>query len=219
MTNWFEQYYDELVNYAGAIVRNNNLMCEPQDLVNDAYIKFYESGEEFSKEKIKKYISNSFHAEKDHDRITNIFSNNVTKKLTTSREEKCCIKCHEVKPANAFRLQVFAGGKYILGNICKKCQIMKHAKWFAENKEKWNAYMRSRRPKKIKKPQEIHEQWKKANKKYIAKQKEQLTDVYVRSLLKSKIKSPTPQQIEEKRQQLLAKRRESNSIANNKKAA
>ena len=46
--------------------------------------------------------------------------------------------------------------------------------------------------------------WKKANKKYAQKQKDGLTDIYIKSLLRGK--EITPKTIEAKRQELIAKK-------------
>lgn len=214
MINWFEQYYKELLAYAEKLVESKQLMADPKELVNEAYLKFFESGEQFDLIAVKKYI-NAFHydeiALKMRDkamgwRRTSSGNFAYSKKQVEIKGDFCCTICKEVKPVNAFSLKRFYGFNYLCKQ-CKSCRNKMTVAWFRKNKEKWNAYMRSRHIP-IKKPAKpIHDLWKKANKKYQAKQKENLTDVYIKSIIRHKIKNPTPQQIEAKRQELFAKRR------------
>ena len=215
MTNFFELYYKDLLAYAEKVVKQKDLMADPAELVNNAYLKFFDSGEDFDLVTVRKYIYH-FHFEeitlKLRERAVgwrvSPSGNSVySKKQVRITGDFVCTVCKEVKPANAFYLQRFKGFNYLLKQ-CKKCNIKRNVEWFRKNKDRWNEYMRKRRPAKGRpaaKP--IHDLWKKANKIYIEKQKEMLTDVYVKSLLVHKIKNPTKEQIEEKRQELFAKRR------------
>jgi len=84
-----------------------------------------------------------------------------------------------------------------------------------ERRLKWNAYVKERSRKfgtkpwsefieeKKKNAKPIHELWRNANKKYSQKQKENLTDVYIKSLLTRKAKNPTKEMIDAKRQEIL----------------
>ena len=72
-----------------------------------------------------------------------------------------------------------------------------------EQRIKWNLYMKSRRLGKRIKAKPITELWRKANKKYVQKQKENLTDVYIKSLLKNRKELITSQMILRKREQIL----------------
>lgn len=91
-----------------------------------------------------------------------------------------------------------------------KAARIRRVKIKATKNKRWAAYMRSWREKKFGgKPKKtntpIHELWRKANHKYIEKQREILSDVYVRSLLKKDQR--TPENIERKRQELLERRK------------
>lgn len=233
MTNWFEQYYTELLDYAASIVFKKEIPVDPADLVNDAYIKFVESGCGFDFIQIKKYISSGGYNEFNHIRGKSNFGDKIVERYS-EKGDKVCAKCKELKPIGAFRAQKMNGWTYSRvtcldcerewGRLWKKGWLSKE-----NNRVKWNAYVRQwqkqrgivketreeyyKRIASLKKP--IHELWKKANKKYQAKQKDNLTDQYIKHLLKCGRKDFSPAAIEKKREELMAKRRLANSIAKN----
>lgn len=245
MTNWFEQYYNELLDHTSKVIIAKKINAEKHEIVNDAYLKFVESGEVFDLGKVKKIISNisfDYVEEKQRSQAVGsrkVYANDMAanrsgyedfswKVYTYRRPRKnghnACNKCHEVKQVNEFRLIKFNGYDY-LSQICKTCEQKRHNEWVEKNREIWNKYMvlRSRASGAINRieynkkmslqKKSIHELWKKANRKYQAKQKELLTDVYVRGILKASKKPFTPKAIAAKRKELFEKRRQGNITA------
>lgn len=204
--NWFEQYYSEFIDFASRIVIAKELPIDPADLVNDAYLKFYESGEEFTVGKIKSFISSGSWKEVDEVRAKNNLGRGFTKAVPKIQGDRTCTCCHEVKQVNEFHLKRFEGFTY-LRSVCIKCVSKKNLKYLQEHKDQWNAYMRKRRPPKKKPAKPIQELWNRANKKRYAKEKELLLDSYVRRILKAAKKPFGPKEIEAKRKELYDKRR------------
>jgi hypothetical protein len=206
MTNWFEQYYSDFIEFASRIIIAKELPIDPADLVNDAYIKFYESGEEFSVGKIKTLISGGSWKEVNEVKAKNTLGQGFTKAAPKIQGDRTCSCCHEVKQVNEYHFKRFKGFSY-LRTMCKKCVSKRNLKYLQDHREQWNAYMKKRRPSKKKPAKPIQELWNKANKKRYAKEKELLLDSYVRRILKAQKKPFGPKEIEQKRQELFEKRR------------
>ncbi len=277
----FETDYEDLIVFAQMVIGNKKLRVDPIDLVNDAYIKYSESGKDYLKSDILRLISSGSWKEFSHE-IAHVSEEwMLSDKITSSY----CKGCKEDKPIAGFYLK---NDKSVLSplGLCKECYIKKQKifynnnkelclemsrKWKAENKErirlkkkeyhlknrvlkprlkkpvkekiirepkikkekkvkpvkikripqtaeekriKWNAYMAKRRRqagiqtweeyRKFKPKQDIKGLWKKANKKYITKQRELLTDVYIKSLLKKEDRK-NPLMIINKRQEIKAR--------------
>lgn len=204
MKELFEAYYNELLTYAQGIVTTQMIPVSPEELLNDAFVSFYESGKDFDLLAFKKLIAKSGFKETNYKVRQYSFDENFIAKEKHINGDFQCSECKEILPAAAFHLRKFNNYKFI-PNLCGKCEGKRTAQWQKENKIKWNAYMRSRRPKKEKREAKpIHDLWNKANKKYIERQREELSDVYIRSLLKGK--EVTPETIFNKREELLIKR-------------
>lgn len=210
MTNWFEVYYSEFLAFAKAQIYKNDRgnIFIAEDVLNDAYIKFFESGLEFSEDLIKGYILTAIHKHNDQLSRRSLFGDAFKKTDRQIKGDFTCNKCKGTKSVGEFRYIKYEGFSY-LEKTCAKCKDKMRTEWARANKERWNAYVRERYWESknfVKKaPKPIHDLWKKANHKYIAKQKEQLTDVYVRSLLPKDKR--TPKFIEAKRQEIIAKRK------------
>lgn len=209
MNSSFEHHYKGLLSYCLTIKKDKHLVCSSYDLLNDAYLKFAESGEGFDLEKFKAYIVQSSFLEVVHQ-VKSEDITNYKRKESKITDHVCCIKCHEVKPANAFQLANIGGIKYHR-TVCDECRKIgasaasqkyyrkkqlekgivvvprikkvkevkekkprpvldlekrkqRNKNWFIKNRDKWNAYMRKRTPKKGRKPaRPIHELWREAN--------------------------------------------------------
>jgi len=233
MTNWFEQYYSELVQFSTAIVFKRKLSIDPIDLVNEAYINFFDSGEEFDLPKVKTFISNHGYKERDYQNSKQNFGDKFCSKISHyHRADRVCNICNGLKTVGEYRVFKHIQGSIYIANYCFTCERKKHniqfRAWLREgdNRDRWNAYMRNWQRKRSKtglsreewmkrrtanrKP--IAELVRKAMKKYEAKNKENLTDAYIRKLIRHK-RDLSPAAIEAKRQQLMAKRRLANSLA------
>lgn len=114
----FTHQYESLIDYARGVIYNRHLTIDPSDLVNDAYLKFAESGKEFDVKEFKKIISNFGYKESHENLQKNDLS--TAKKQYTPKEQVCCSKCHEVKPVNAFPIDR-VDGYIIVRKKCKTC--------------------------------------------------------------------------------------------------
>jgi hypothetical protein len=239
MTNWFEQYYDELVRCAAKRIIELNIIADAHEIVNDEYLAFVESGDDFELTAIKKRIVSraySYIPEKTRkaalgSRLTNSgnFKEYSYRQPKRHNEWLACSRCNDPKPSAAFYTQKFDGYNYTF-HICKDCCLKKKKEWFNCNRDTWNRYVRERRRiknggingrAKKRKPQSHVEAVKtacinRANKAYYQRQKEQLTDAYIRKKLSYKIPSPTSEQIQAKREELLQKRRLTNTLIANR---
>ena len=212
-----ENDYGELIEYAKIKIRNSNL--SEFDLVNESFIRAQASNVPYSKENIFKYISIIFWEEMDRCKSKIPYSdfNKPSKEIGFYGEtDRQCGVCNEIKTINNFS-QWFSSklGCYKIRRECNECRNKKNREnvnknsWFRKNRERWNDYMMGRTPRKYpngKPKKQINELWKKANKKYQQKQKEELTDIYIKSLLKSKNKNPTSIDILNKRKEIVNKR-------------
>lgn len=220
MTNWFEQYYPDLIKFAKFCIRERKIPVQPEDLVNDAYIKFFDTGDEFDLKKVKDIIYKESFKEVAHKMSQNLFSDGFALK-SKIRGDRVCTMCKEVKPVGAFRLAKLQGYYYVF-NQCKECLNSWNIQWFKDNKELWNTYCRKWQSKKkgyevlpwdeyVKKKRlsakPIGQAQVDAVKKYCQKRAGSLTDSYIIQVLKQRNKPFTPNDIEKKRQELFEKRR------------
>jgi hypothetical protein len=218
MPHDFELYHKELIDYAKSIVSKKQLSVPPEELVNEAFIKFFDRGKEFSFNEAKRLISGSGWAEFEHEISRHSkFNERFSSKELRNTDWIVCKRCKEDKPPASYYLKTHTKtGRKFLAYICSECSIKERIEWFRNNKKRWAAYMKAWKdrtyPKKEKRqPRPIHDLWKEANRRYMAKQKEELTDVYIRLLLSNKKHHPiTPEKIEAKRQELLMKRQQKN---------
>jgi hypothetical protein len=233
MTNWFEVYYSELLQYAERVITAKKLQLDPADLVNQAYIDFIEQGIDFDLAECKKYISAGSLKEFYFNKTKTNLGDSTAKRQI--KGDKCCTICNNAYPVGYFKVYKFAG-HISISNYCKDCERERNNLWYRnwlsipENRARWNTYVNNRRrqrgqlsreeynKRRRAKAKPIHELWKNANKKYQERQKENLTDVYIRGILKAGRKSFSPEAIIKKRDQLIEKRRLANSTIKNKAA-
>lgn len=272
----FEQDYNKLLKYASDVIRDKKLRSDPADLVNEAYVRYINSGAIYNISTIRKYIIGDAFNELAHQMAT--VENEWEK--APKQTESFCRCCKQTKPISAFYLKN-KNSILIPFSDCKECTSIKRKKYRSENittmteasaawkkknknraklskklywinnrpdhkpkkpkpvkvkpvkaakvklvkkkrkklsaaqlrnrhNERMKIVMRNRRvrlgvkPKKKARP--IKELWREAGKRYIEKQKELLTDVYIKSLLLRKYPKPTQQQIKKKRAELQIKR-------------
>lgn len=235
MINWFEKYYEELTSFASALVYGKKLLCDPIDLVNDAYIKFIESGEEFSLKKVKNIIYSSHFAEVQETADKRAIGERETAKegglkqysrrILSPKGDRVCAGCNEIVPVNGYYLTKSLKGALYLHLECKACALKRKKKWFAENRGHWNAYVRSRWNHKVDPIKgnrgTLEEQTARALEKYREKTVVQMSDVYIKKLLQCKYKNQhIPQEaIEAKRKELLEKRNSPATKLTNKERA
>lgn len=144
-----ESEYKEIKRYAYNLSKNN-ASIESEDLISDAYLILYESGEKCTFENIKKAIRSQFFTERGE-----AWKRGVKPDLTTNDTIKVCHKCKEDLPMGAF--YVYTIKKYNiqqLTHICKQC-----------NREKSNKYKKTLNGKN-------------SQRKYFTKIKEEQTLVY-----------------------------------------
>lgn len=208
----FEDDYSNLVTIAGVFCVKNQLSIQPEELVNEAYLRFFETGEEYSLPLVQKFIYSEGIREKNRPRQIRI--RDVGNILRTDANvpklaDLNCRVCKEALPISLFKKHYKINGLPSYCNICLSCNNKQRIEWQKKNKEMWNEYMKKwrivkRTEVKKKKGRPIHELWNEANARYNAKQKELLTDVYIKKLLRNVEK--TPENIQAKREELLKKR-------------
>ncbi len=215
----FENDYKELLKFASNILREKGIYhSESAELVNEAYIKWFDESNNtpYDIKAIKGLIRTCGWSQKA------IESQNQD---NTFLKEYPCKRCKESLPASAFYIQHdLKNNIKSVSTYCLKCRIELRIIWQKENKEMWNAYMIEWRKnhngtltrkewleKKAQERGEDHLQklWNRANKKYQSKQREQLTDAYIRTILTNKNMRRcdiTREMIEMKRTELIEKR-------------
>lgn len=217
----FESDYSNLLSYAESLVIGRGLNVDPSEIVNDAYLKLFDSGLPYNIQEAKRFIKGSaFGLKKEYERSISFDETYRQKGATISSIDMTCTCCKEVKPSAAFRTINHKNGNVYFYSHCRACEGERCKRWVNQYRDKWNKYVNEWKKKKgiIKKekkmPQPIHDLWKAANKRYQEKQKEQLTDVYIRGLLKGSGKNITPETIELKRKQLIEKREYESQLKN-----
>lgn len=129
----FSHQYESLIDYARSVIYNRKLLIEPGDLVNDAYLKFIESGKSFDTKEFKIYISGFGFKESDEQRHKHHIG--TPKKQYLPKDQICCNRCHEVKPANAYELARLKG-EVIIRKICRDCTNKRRRERYRANPTK-----------------------------------------------------------------------------------
>lgn len=218
----FEYDYKNLLRFADSVLREYGVFhSDAAELVNEAYIKWFEGfvNKPYNIKDIKTLIRSNGWKQR-------AIENNNTD--NTFHGEYACKRCQESLPANAFG--IIHDKINDIRNIrtyCLKCSSELKCIWQKENKERWNAYVKGWRvthngtltrtdwlAKKSSERSEDHLQglWRKANRKYQNKQKEQLTDSYIKTILTNATTRRcdiTSEMIQNKRTQLIQKREHS----------
>jgi hypothetical protein len=162
----FESDYNNLVSFCKVLLKSNSFTLLPEDLVNDAYIKFIESKKDYSFETVTRIIKKSFYGE--------LFE---SQNQDPTERERFCRKCNDTKPIAAFTFYWSERRKkQIVSEYCLEC---------INDNRKVNGY----------------------DKKYKKLQSENLTDVYIKDVIRRHFKGEiTQQMIEEKRTKISIKR-------------
>lgn len=114
--------YDELISYAKSLIKGYNLI-DPEDLVNEAYIR----DKELNKESYK--TVKAIYYELKTGYVSNNFSDS---QVTVQETNRCCQKCQELLPIGAFAEKSVG----IIREICKECHSARSNKWYIENKKR-----------------------------------------------------------------------------------
>lgn len=141
----FIEDYNFLKSYSGSIVQKLRISAEPEELINEAYIKIAESGVEYSRgAAISHIIKSAYSFVSDKNRLNQL--HDYGDKLAASRSQGhfTCSVCKDVYPDMMFYRKLVAGVSYPL-SYCKDCYNKKSKDWVGENREAWNKYMRERR--------------------------------------------------------------------------
>lgn len=184
----FSQQYNSLLAYAGAIIKNRGLTIDASDLVNDAYIKFVESGRQYNRDEIKRLIVIASDTQKVHQTIYK--DSTAPRKASGITGQLVCNKCKQPKQVNEFHTS-FEKGVQRLRKVCKEC-INKQKK--ERGRRSYSPYVSTA-----------------ASRKYnLARQLEsikKLDDTYIKSRLKASRIDITPDAINQKRIEIQNKRR------------
>lgn len=184
----FSQQYNSLLSYAGAIIRNRNLTIDASDIVNDAYIKFIESGKEYNRDYIKTLILRVSDVHKVHQNIHK--DSYAPKKQASVTGEFCCKKCKEIKQVNEFYTRL-ERGIIRIDKTCKKCRCQRRREiGYSRTAVSYISTTESRKRDNNRQKNNIKE----------------LNDVYIKSLLRSSKIEISEENIEKRRTQILDKR-------------
>lgn len=216
----FVEHYKELLLYAKKVIGVSNYL-EPDDLINEVYLKLH--SDKFNIHKYKKWINGIFLDHKRHASGFQSLNGIECKKNKLNSELRFCKKCKDIKPIQAFRFVETTHNRpwsYYL-HTCLECENNK--KYLLRKKVKpKEKEAQSVDPK----TERLRQSWRRANKKYLStekglnkknecskkwqdRQKLNLTDSYIKLLLRARnisIMDITPQMIEEERKKQIIKR-------------
>lgn len=221
----FEQDYNKILQYAKSKVARYNLNIDASDLVNDAYLKLHD----------KPYFIKNYRNEIKN--LSLIEKHNVPSNISYGQRgtthgrftgHHCCVKCKDVKSASEFYIEKRISGRAYLSTVCKPCHIKRVAELRVKNPEKYKPIIKKSAQKQWKKNKNNKEFRKKQDervRKYIdtnrsdwndynrgryERDKENLTDAYVRKLIRHKFKGVeiTAETVRLEREKILRKRLE-----------
>lgn len=220
----FEDDYNQFLRFAKERIIRLKLNTDPNDIINDAYIKFVDSGKDYSPKTIVGFIIGLSEERKGYE-VMNIGNKDSG---FSKRTNHTCKVCKEKKPVSGFYL-INKNTIIIPQTTCKECQLKKAKERYQKQKDKIlargtaykkinkdkirkkkrNYYLKNRefKPKVgrvglgkvVSKNRKINESL------HYNKQRDQLTDWYIRKIL-SRHSDITPEKIEEKRQEILLKK-------------
>lgn len=197
----FEKDYNKLLTYARNRVNYRKLDVEPEELINEAYIKQVESGKPYDFSEIKRLIGNEGIISQHKSNVTIRWGIGESGSISF-RAENTCRVCKDVKPASAFRIVTEKNGNKYQWNRCIECDNKYSSLW--KKTEAGKLYVKNQYKKRVKKHGgrlNNPEKNKKAFKKFVDNNRskwneylrnrdgvgrEQLTDVYIRKVLRSK---------------------------------
>jgi hypothetical protein len=224
----FEHNYNGLVAYAKAIIKNHNLLIDSGDLINDAYIDLVASGRDYNRDEFKKLLSKRASEQVD-GRTVRL---GTFKKPSVTQEQICCKKCHEVKPVGAFEILKSRGFEYPR-KTCKACvyERVKERRKIRPARSYYKAkavplalqldkQRRRKKPEGYKSPSRTNEAVRSYFKSWLSrqgnrerfnshvkdhakKQREELTDTYIKLLLKRRGKEISETTINDTRLRLI----------------
>lgn len=132
----FELQYNKLIKHAEKFIdKGSNITAV--DVVNDAYLHFY--NKPFELPKIEAWIYNQIRI--DHSKGNNLFISDISKKDIIIEHDRVCKKCKENLPIAAFyyywnsRLY-----KKEISTNCKSCLL----KYQSSRREKYNEWRRKK---------------------------------------------------------------------------
>lgn len=223
----FELDYNKLLHYAKACIKGAYSLTE-YDLVNDAFVYFYDK--EYSFAEAKKIISKLSSGDDGHN-LTSL--ERVGKKDLSKDHEKYCKKCNDSKPVSAFYWNFDLSKKvYTHSTFCKEClsseRKKRHKIEYQVNKIVRKATYPIKDPATVRKnnvkgtklkrvrvtvPKDengkptttYHQRKKERNKSLISYNTKNLTDWYIINILiaqKVELRSITKDMIEQKRNEL-----------------
>lgn len=114
----FQNNYNELIKYAVFLLKKYSVGLQPEELINEAYIKNYDKN--FSLQDFKKSMLGFLLDE--YYLATSITNIDKPQSIRQPKEDmRCCKVCHELFPINAFRIQKTKYTNYIK-LICLACE-------------------------------------------------------------------------------------------------
>ncbi len=188
--------YPVLKKYAELIIRQNKSSLPPDELINEAILRCHDRGIFYELGAFKKLMLSYL---LDETKILNEKSELGKFYKRVIEENICCTKCHEVKPAACFPLRTRSTtGAFYREHICGACNSKKAKAWIASHRDIHLA--------RVRKYQKANptQSWKHETK--------QLSDNYIRKLLRQQNIEVTDENIIAKRKSVSAKRQKSTPL-------
>lgn len=207
MKNDFQKDYWELTKYARAIIAKFKSTLTPDDLINSAYVDWFDSNAPYSIDTFRKIMFNSIKTDIEYHQA-NVSIEAIGLKSKEIETDYCCIKCNEIKPSSQFVLFIKSRNIKVTYRKCRDCRLQyyKDYNYSYYPKKKNNRDYKDLRNKHSKNYiDKIRPQHNKNVVNYNLKQKEILSDIYIKTLLRAE-RTPqeiTPQRIREKRQKVI----------------
>lgn len=185
----FEGDYKSLKQYAEQRIRNFNLPILADDLINDAFINLHNTPYDYYKflEEIKRL---SFSEKEDTLRTVEI-NKPYSKSTSHFTVENTCVVCKQTKPASEFRIVKYKYKSY-QRTECKSCEKRldvnkkdRNKRWYEANKN--SSYYKLKNKISFKRYVTLNrDSWNKYLRERQDKEKEALTDTYIKKLLRMK---------------------------------
>lgn len=200
----FDKDYFEILKYAKTLKNKHNSDVEVEELVSETYVRLFGNEDYvYSFDSFKKELYAFLFQDKREAKPLEL----GTKwgKQAEFKQDVCCDRCKEVKPASMFGINKIKGQHPYLKNICLKCECEKIKLFYKTPKGKatrlrnFKKYVDNNRA-----------EWNRYNRERDKVAKENLTDVYIRKLLRAKYTTQYildhPQLVIDYRNKLLKKR-------------
>jgi hypothetical protein len=198
-----ETYYNKILVFARSYINGQRLNVAAEDAISEAFITCPDPNDfDLFKTHIVRSVLNLGRS--------NINYIQIGHSAPKDEKTKVCENCHNELPAYYFNKAKVP--PFHLWAICKKCQYEKWKEWAKDVDPNHMRNLWNKANKKYQSRPEIKEEHNAAMRYYVSVQRQNLTDQYIKTLLRGrgmKTADITPEIIEMERENQLKKRRQS----------